>query len=364
MNFKPLYSNTTKGELKKWWIEVVDNKSTADIIVHWQSKEGSVEQTSGRTIAFGKNIGKSNETKPYDQALLEAESQYKKKMDEGYTQTKFNFETNFQLPMLAHRYQDRGHDIIWSAYIQPKLNGIRCQAFKKNEKTIKYVSRKGKEYILDHLNESILNLNFDGVLDGEIYHPELTFQEICSAVKKENSNTKLLQYWIFDTCNIFEDFEQRYNDLAKLNLKMPLVLVPTILVDSEEEMLIYHKKWTEENFEGTIIRNKKGKYVYKHRSKNLQKYKTFQDAEYEIIDGYEGTGTCAGTVTFLCKTKEGKEFHCQPNGSWEIRHDYLINLDKLKGKMLTVKFQNLSDPDENGPGVPIFGKGLSIRDYE
>jgi len=124
-------------------------------------------------------------------------------------------------------------------------------------------------------------------------------------------------------------------------------------------MLVWHKKWTEIGFEGTMIRNKKGKYIQKHRSKDLQKYKDFLDAEFKIIGGTEATGNDVGTIVFQCVTDDNKPFTVRPKGSRDIRRQWLRDINNLIGKLLTVRYQNLSDD-----GIPIFPVGLEIRDYE
>ena len=74
-------------------------------------------------------IGKNNETSPEQQAKLEAEAKYTKKLDEGYFLTKDEALSEIViLPTLAHEYSDHSDKINWSkpVYVQPKLDGMRC----------------------------------------------------------------------------------------------------------------------------------------------------------------------------------------------------------------------------------------------
>ena len=138
-----------------------------------------------------------------------------------------------------------------------------------------------------------------------------------------------------------------------------LELVPTYEVNNEEEIKKYHDQFVSEGYEGVIIRNKDGKYKIKHRSKDLQKWKYFLDDEYEIIGGKEATGEDAGTIVFGCKTASGDEFDVRPKGSRDTRRRWFNELESIKGCMLTVRYQDLTDD-----GIPRFPVGISIRDYE
>jgi len=79
-----LYGMDKKSKIKEWRIEVFDKGSYS--IVEW--KYGYVDNKKIEyqlRVDMGKNIGKSNETTHYQQALLEARSKWNKKKDiEGY----------------------------------------------------------------------------------------------------------------------------------------------------------------------------------------------------------------------------------------------------------------------------------------
>lgn len=116
-----------------------------------------------------------------------------------------------------------------------------------------------------------------------------------------------------------------------------------------------------------IIRNFEGKYDLKNRSKNLQKYKKFDDDEFKIIGFTEGTGIEDGLVIWICETKEGKTFQVRPKGTHEERRKLFKDAKKYTGKPLTVRFFGYTD--DGIPRFPIgyeaniFG-GVAVRDYE
>ena len=104
-----------------------------------------------------------------------------------------------------------------------------------------------------------------------------------------------------------------------------------------------------------------GIYKLGHRSYDLLKVKDFQDAEFEIIGGYENKGGQTGQCTLVCKTADGTEFGVKPEGTSEQRKWYWKNLDSIIGKKLTVRFFSWTTSKYPVPRFPI---GVGIRDYE
>ena len=132
-------------------------------------------------------------------------------------------------------------------------------------------------------------------------------------------------------------------------------IVETGVCNNENEIKESHLAYTEKGYEGIILRNRDG--IYQHnRSRDLLKYKTFEEAEYKIVGYSEGEGHDEGTVIWKCVTEKGQEFSVRPTGTVEERKKFLQSADKYMGKMLTVKYQELSPI-----GIPRFpvGKCLS-----
>ena len=128
---------------------------------------------------------------------------------------------------------------------------------------------------------------------------------------------------------------------------------------SDEEIKTFHKKYIKLGYEGVIIRNKNGLYKEKNRSNDLLKYKEFVDDEFEIVDYKCGTGQDANAVIWICKTKDEKIFNARPEGTLEERRKFYRYGKQYIGKLLTVRYQNLSKD-----GIPRFPVGVTIRDYE
>ena len=370
--FGPIYAKASNNKIKVWSAKVVE-----DTMYVTHGYEDGKKITDKKEIK-GKNIGKSNETTPFEQACSDAQSKINKKIDEGYMVNVDNVvETSIDLPMLALNFKDRSHDIVYPAYVSPKLDGFRLVT-RQNENNIEYVSRKGKIYTcLKHLDDYVeVLLNQIHIGDGEAFNPDLPLQEIAAAVKKENESTEDIQYWLFDIIDLKLIFEKRYNDIKKFfdvysdgknefgfRTYGPLVEVPNYEVKNLEELEAYHKKFTELGFEGTMVRNKAGLYVLKHRSKDLQKKKDFLESEFKIVGSHEGTGNDIGTVVFECEVinNEGvtEIFSVRPKGSRKQRKEWLQKIESLKGQFLTVRFQHWSNK-----GIPCQNRGICIRNYE
>ena len=79
--FPTLFKKTSTGADQCWSIEVVGNT----IISRW-GQVGGAQQSTTDTIAEGKNGGRANATTPEAQAVLEAQSQWEKKLKRGYVQ--------------------------------------------------------------------------------------------------------------------------------------------------------------------------------------------------------------------------------------------------------------------------------------
>jgi DNA ligase-1 len=119
-----------------------------------------------------------------------------------------------------------------------------------------------------------------------------------------------------------------------------------------------HARYVAEGYEGIMLRNATG--VYRGvRSKELQKYKEFQDDEYEVVDFRQGEGQEEGCVLWVCRTPSGIPFSVRPRGTREDRAVLYQKGADYVGQMLTVRFQELTDD-----GVPRFPVGIAFRDYE
>lgn len=375
-----LYQRASNGKLKHWTVSVEGlEDGTYDIVTRHGYVDSKVKEDR-RNVSKGKNIGRSNETTVYEQAILEAESAWNKKVErQGYVDDPEKVdEDRLPFPMLAHPFDKRKHNIEYPCYVQPKMDGNRMVSTMKEDGTIFLYTRKGVEYHgLEHIKEDLTKIMKPGdFLDGELYihDPDISLQQIMKMVRRSNNlheDHEKIQYWIYDTITdgTMEERLDRLDLMQNLYIetyfgegvepeshKLPLQFVSTYLAETEEDIHKFHGEYVQQGFEGAMIRNRHGLYKENHRSKDLQKLKNFQDDEFEIIGGVPGSGREANAVVFQCQTKEGKPFDVRPRGSIQQREEWLKEIDDLIGQALTVRFQDYSDD-----GIPLFPVGIAIR---
>ena len=369
--FQPLYSLNSNGSIQRWHISVSGNC----ILKEYGQLDGKTQQVTD-IVKDGKNIGKSNETTPEDQAVAEATAQWEKKLKSGYSKTQKDakagmVDAQFVVggiePMLAHKWRDHSAKIQFPAFVQPKLDGIRCIAIIKDGSCTLWSRTRKPINSMPHIVAEI-ERQFAGredcTLDGELYNHDYKdkFEEIVSLVRPDapKAGHGVVQYHIYDAAlnGQMWTFKQRSTFLAeRIKPNMILVLVDTVVVDQDEVTAVF-TKYRKKGYEGAMIRNTQSLYENK-RSYGLQKIKEFDDAEFEIVGVESGRGRMSECAIFCCVTKTGDNFNCKMEGSLDALKGFLKNPKSVIGKMLTVRYQGLT----NG-NVPRFPIGVVVRDYE
>ena len=395
-SFEPLTSVSKGGKTMDWSIEVTEIKGHGMITVTRGYRGGAV-QTDTKTVSEGKNLGKKNETTPFQQAVLEARATWNKKQAEGYTVVPFNSSSSSSnsasasasvsaipasrtteltlsapLPMLANKWPERKKNITFPCFVQPKYDGTRTIAICGLKEGPCLFSRQRKAYAhLEHIQAIVRQLPKGLILDGELFTTKAHFQTIVGLAKKKTLTEEdrvqhnLLELHCYDIVDPVKPFAERYailQDLFRLHAPVigtTLQLCPTKEIAKEADLKKAHDDYVAAKYEGLMIRNKTGLYAVGDRSNDLLKMKEFEDDEFRIVGFYEGDGAEKGCVMWRCVTPKGVEFGCRPEGTREDRQELYKHGSEYVGKLLTVKYQNLT-PD----GVPRFPVGKTIRDYE
>lgn len=302
-------------------------------------------------------------------AVTKAEKKLKDKIEDNWHIDINNVDMPIKYikPMLAETYDEA--KLILPCYVQPKMNGVRVTSYRHiGDKTI--WSRDRNEYVaLDKIRTGIDKYFGNYSPDGEGYSPDLTFQEIISAVKKKNNNTDKLKLWVYDLAIPDVIFEDRLKIIDEIFEQQGIYdifyKVPTILCTTVAEIEYWHDEFVKQGYEGIIIRTVDGTYTFNDRTFLLMKLKKFQDREFKIINFSfetwfdELNGIYRKLVMWKCVTDEGKEFDVRPVGSFLERERAMDTANDQIGKFYTVRFQNYSDDN-----VPIFPVGIAVRDYE
>ena len=259
---------------------------------------------------------------------------------------------NQVLPMLANKWDDRKKYISEPFYVQPKLDGVRLLVSKDGG-----ISRTGK--IIPGTEVLGKGLGPGQYVDGEAYDPNLTFEDLTSTFKTDPLKLKFYVFDFFDLKKLGMTFEQRWEYVKDSIYNPHYEYVDTFSVKKHKYMEGYHKMFIQQGYEGSMIRDRFSVYEVGQRSNYLLKYKDFQTEEYEITGAKTGHGRDADAVVWVCKTENGNQFTVRPEGTIVQREEHYKNYKKYIGKMLTVRFQNLT-----ALGVPRFPVGVTIRDYE
>lgn len=333
---------------------------------------GGVIQKSDKIFVEPKNIGKKNETTIQEQAVKEAESIWKKKIKSE------NFVTNiddvdkkaFNPPMLAHVYDGNYTEDL--KYIQPKLDGIRCNMHFENDSVIALSRKNNPFYTVEHIKQSLYQILKDNPsihLDGELYNHELhdDFNKVVSLVKKEklkdSDKQEILKYVRYNIYDLWDDnnpnltFTERNELINHLLQNVPYVdIVETHKIIDSEFINDAFTKFVFNGYEGAILR-KDTPYEHK-RSKNLLKYKEFMDDEFEILDICEGFIKGKAEYAWV-KLNDEKQCKATLAFTNEKCKEMLFNKNELIGKKASVRFFGYTE--DGKLRFPVF---KAIRDYE
>ena len=252
--------------------------------------------------------------------------------------------------MLAHKYNEDKAD--YPAFIQPKLDGVRCLFTAKGA-----FSRANNQFMnVEHIEQALKPFfakNPTAILDGELYNHGLKddFEKIISLVKKKKPTdidkaeaAQLVQYHMYDVASMTI---ATYVDRNLFILSEPsfrphscLQITKTQMATDFDDAQKFHTNNLKLGYEGSIYRTPSGKYKGT-RSWDLMKFKDFHDAEATIIDFVPGKGKREGTLgKFIMRDHEGVEFGCPPGKGYDYNAlaEMLENATQYIGQWATFTY--------------------------
>ena len=383
-----LFARAKSGAVLTWDIEIEGNKFRTIT-----GQETGQKVVSAWTICEAKNTGKANATTDDEQAQLEADSKWKKKLKSGgYFEDKKDIDKPlaFIEPMLAYPLiskktkkdkktgksitvvEDRTSYVQLPVMVDRKYNGMRQVSSVAGP-----YSRKGEQIkTAPHIYTSISSL-FDIypglVLDGELYNHDFRHRlnDLISIVRTTADHKiteellakseRIVRYYIYDgygfTTNsgeeIIEDTPCRHRReaLRELLKDIPyIVVVPYFMAKSMEEAQALYGGFVEDGYEGAILRNANS--VYQHyRTNDLIKLKPYEDMEVTIIAIIDpGSGNWGGTgKTASVKMDNGKVFTATFKGDRETCAKILKESDTWVGQRVTGTYNGWT-----GKGTPNY----------
>lgn len=282
------------------------------------------------------------------------------------------------LPMLAKVYDNTNNKLfnkvsVW--YGQWKINGLRCfvSAEANNDMfkpvNLKFQSREGtywnslsflEDYLLSALDKQLLNKMIEEhyVLDGEIYLPNHTVNEINHFVKDATCpENKLLQYWCYDVaiddtnqCDRLNYLHAMQGNYIKvfdtkekhLNNTQQLIILPIYNIENDYRATFKRNDFIDLGFEGLIMRNPIAEYQYgKRQLGTMIKYKRATDGKFAIIDIYPEGIKRKNIPLFLLKNDiNDATFEVHIGGSQDYQSTFLEEDKKHAtiGKQMYVEY--------------------------
>ena len=379
-----LYGLDKNDGIKTWTIWTVDAPEDSAIIVEHGKLGGKM--TTQKTVI---KVGKQGRSIP-EQAINEAKSKVKKQLDKNYRRTQAELTDLPLLPVLAGDYRKIGHRVKYELGVDlsDKFDGVRLLAKCEHIGVIKLVSRTGQPYSIPHIERELaFIMNPGDVLDGEAYLHGEVLQDITSAVERTDTQAKIdeiqraivkkgadyrkpskdsriinptlaeelenaelikkirpqLQFHVFDlpSDKVWTERLEALNEYARerfLTIEQRFVLlVKYTRVFSEEEMKYWHKHAVDRGYEGIMLRNANGLYESGKRSADLQKYKEFLEAEFQVVDY---TVDKDGHIVFICCNDLNQRRFNVIFGSAEEKAAMLAMADNFLTEYLKVKFQS------------------------
>lgn len=370
--FPQLFKKTSTGAIQQWTIYVTSGDGIYTIVSEYGQLGGKII-TSTEIVSKGKNIGKSNETDVFQQAISQAYSEWTKQLKKGYVKSiseaaQGKVDSIIEggvFPMLAHKFSEQGHKIKYPALAQPKLDGHRCTSQNENEEVTLWSRTRKPITSAPHI---INALQKDGLilpLDGELYNHEYStdFESLTSLIRNSKGidENEVLQYHVYDIPSPTMTNGQRNDLLQSLKTKFegtPIHIVETLVVNNEDELMDAFDRFLSEGYEGCIVRNIDGLYVNK-RSYDLLKIKEFLDDEFKVVDvEVSSKGRMAGKAIFVCETAEGVRFTAKMIGNLDNLTQYAEKPELAIGRMMTVKYQGITSKNR----VPRFPVAMRFRE--
>ncbi len=357
-----IYKKDSKGNIRYLDIEADGSK-----IVQRSGILDTENEVEHVKVAKPKNIGKSNETTAEQQAIQEVISTITSKLQEGYFQSIKEAENEVVIfPMLAKSYKDEKNKIDWNnCFVQPKLDGQRCLAHINNG-VVKLISRDGRLIEnVDHILNSLVTVNENVILDGELYAHGLSFQDNMKLIKKyRKGETENIKYHVYDIVSEdpFKNRSEKVKEVVGDISTMDILILETSKINNEETLNIHHQSNLASGYEGSIIRWGNEPYKMNGRSSNLLKYKDFQDIDAEIIDIVPAEQRPEWGVPVLKYTNQKVSgvniytFRAGLKYSHEDRKEFLTNKEKYIGKIANIRFFEYTDD-----GLPRFPIMFGIR---
>jgi len=214
-------------------------------------------------------------------------------------------------PMLAENQQPELESLNFPQFCSRKMDGIRIIFYKGQilSRSLKEIPNKQLKQKFEDIRKYSEDNNC--ILDGEVYSPQLTFQQIISftmtedfedkkSIKKFGKVMEIPEHLMFNCFDYLRGqhdkrpFNQRIEDIYAIQRKFYGILnvVDQFEVNNKEELEDFFKQALELGYEGLILKNPNGEYKFGRTTlkENLMyKLKPFETFDAQITGVVQST---------------------------------------------------------------------------
>ena len=274
---------------------------------------------------------------------------------------------------LADKYEPNLVDWKDGWYVSRKIDGARCIAIVDSNGNTSFYSRTGKSFdTLDVVAGGIKALDISNVvLDGELCLVDEDgnedFQGVMKELRKKDHTIKNPSFKIFDMITHDEFYSKKgqgnrpysirlsnLTEAMKKNTCKCLSVLEQDRIKDDDHFAEWVSKSNKQKWEGLMLRADepyKGK-----RSKDLLKYKSFFDDEYEVIDvefgpfRYVKDGAECEETMLSCVMIQHKGHTVRVGSGFSIeqRQEFYKNPKKILGKIILVQYFEETENEKGG----------------
>lgn len=248
--------------------------------------------------------------------------------------------------------------------LSQKINGNRASYYQG-----KLMSRQGKEFIgMQHIISDLEQLGIGWFYDGELVRKNIdnlsdgeNFRIGTGIINSDSESKNEIKFVIFDYFPESDIKNKESTDKYKLRRKMLNELREVIaeknLKNIEIVTMVYEgtdqtqiMKWldyaVEHGWEGLML-NKDSTYKCK-RTTDLIKIKRFSTMDLPIVEALEGDGRLKGTLGALVVKYKDNTVNIGSGFNDETRREFWEDRDNLVGRIIEVKYKEISRDKKTG----------------
>jgi len=269
-------------------------------------------------------------------------------------------------------------DVSYPVRVEPKLDGLRLVAVKRNGKVTFHTRNGNILETLPQIRKALEDAKYDNiVLDGESMGRDWNESASVMHASKNMHDDSNMVYNVFDAMDVKQwdaqscplTLSERQNVLSEVVdlIGNPMVAhVPHVIANNETELMDYYETQLDLGFEGVMLKDVQGLYTF-DRSKAMLKMKPMTTYEGTVVAWYEGRedtklkGIFGGFHMLLSNgviTRVGGGF------SDAVRKEFTAKgCDSYVGKIIEVKGQPPLTKDGR-IRFPVFQRFRDLRDVD